>query len=90
MYLATGTRPDITFPVCNVAKFCSDPTKCHWTAIKQIEVYTCTLRAHLILVLCVLGVMDMIVLAIQILIGSVIYVIGGSFWLHIHVEWCWD
>ena len=33
-YLATGTRPDIIFAVCNVAKFCSDPTKRHWTAVK--------------------------------------------------------
>ena len=34
MYLATGTRPDIIFAVCNVAKFCSDPTKHHWTVVK--------------------------------------------------------
>ena len=34
MYLATGTRPDITVAVSNVAKFCSDLTKWHWTAVK--------------------------------------------------------
>ena len=39
MYLATGTRPDIIFAVCNVAKFCSDPTKRHWTAVKRILRY---------------------------------------------------
>ena len=39
LYLSTGTRPDITFAVSNVAKFCSDPTKRHWTAVKQILRY---------------------------------------------------
>ena len=33
LYLSGGTRPDITFAVCSVAKFCSQLTKCHWTAI---------------------------------------------------------
>jgi hypothetical protein len=31
LYLSGGTRPDITFAVCSVAKFCSQPTKSHWT-----------------------------------------------------------
>ena len=39
MYFATGTRPDIIFAVYNVAKFCSDPTKRHWTAVKRILRY---------------------------------------------------
>lgn len=39
LYLSTGTRPDITFAVCSVAKFCSKPTKCHWTAVKRILRY---------------------------------------------------
>ena len=39
LYLSTGTRPDIAFAVNNVAKFCSDPTKHHWVAVKQILRY---------------------------------------------------
>ena len=36
LYLSTGTRPEIMFAVSNVAKYCSDPTKHHWIAVKQI------------------------------------------------------
>ena len=46
LYLSTKTRPDITFFVCNVAKFCSKPTTKHWTAVKRIFCYikgTCDL-----------------------------------------------
>ena len=46
LYLSTKTRPDITFSVCNVAKFCSKPTTKHWTAVKRIFRYikgTCDL-----------------------------------------------
>ncbi len=39
MYLSTGTRPDIAFAVSNVAKFSSNPTKQHWTAVKRILRY---------------------------------------------------
>ena len=39
LYLSTGTRPDITFAVSKVAKFCSDPDKCHWIAVKRILRY---------------------------------------------------
>ena len=39
LYLSTGTRLDITFAVSNVAKFCSDPTRRHWTAVKRIFRY---------------------------------------------------
>ena len=39
LYLSAGTRPDITFAVCNVAKFCSKPTRSHWTAVKRILRY---------------------------------------------------
>ena len=39
LYLSTGTRPDIAFAVSNVAKFSSNPTKQHWTAVKRILRY---------------------------------------------------
>ena len=39
LYLSTRTRPDITYAVCNVAKFCSKPTVKHWTAVKSIFRY---------------------------------------------------
>ena len=38
-YLSTMTRPDITFAVSTVAKFCSKPTKEHWIAVKRIMRY---------------------------------------------------
>ena len=39
LYLATRTRPDISFAVNNVARYCSKPTKSHWTAVKRIFRY---------------------------------------------------
>ena len=39
LYLATSTRPDIAYGVNNVAKFCSQPTKQHWVAVKRILRY---------------------------------------------------
>ena len=39
LYLSGWTRPDIAFSVSNVARFCSDPTKEHWTAVKRIFRY---------------------------------------------------
>ena len=39
LYLSAKTRPDITFAVCNVAKFCTKPTKIHWPAVKRIFRY---------------------------------------------------
>ena len=39
LYLSIRTRPDITFAVSKVAKFCSDPTKHHWIAVKWILRY---------------------------------------------------
>ena len=39
-YLSTMTRPDITYAVSNVAKFCAKPTNQeHWTAVKRIVRY---------------------------------------------------
>ena len=39
LYLSGWTRPDIVFSVSNVARFCSSPTKEHWTAVKRIFRY---------------------------------------------------
>jgi len=39
LYLATKTRPDISFAVSQVAKFCSKPNKQHWTAVKRVFRY---------------------------------------------------
>ena len=39
LYLSVGTRPDITYAVGNVAKFCANPNKHHWTAVKRIMRY---------------------------------------------------
>ena len=39
LYLATKTRLDITYAVNSVARFCANPTKQHWTAVKRIFRY---------------------------------------------------
>ena len=39
LYLSTKTRPDIAFAVSSVARFCANPTKDHWTAVKRILRY---------------------------------------------------
>jgi hypothetical protein len=39
LYLSTRTRPDISFAVGCVAKFCSSPNNEHWTAVKRIVRY---------------------------------------------------
>ena len=39
LYLSVGTRPDITFAVSNVAKYCAKPNKQHWVAVKRILRY---------------------------------------------------
>ena len=38
-YLSIATRPDITYAVSNVAKFCDKPTQQHWLAVKRIYRY---------------------------------------------------
>ena len=35
LYLSTKTRPDIAFAVGKVARFCADPTRQHWEAVKR-------------------------------------------------------
>lgn len=39
LYLSGWTRPDIAFSVSSVARFSSDPTTEHWTAVKRIFRY---------------------------------------------------
>ena len=39
LYLSGGTRPDITYAVSKVAKYCAEPTKQHWLAVKRIMQY---------------------------------------------------
>ena len=41
LYLSTKTRPDITFAVSNVARYCSEPTEFAWRAVKRIFRYLC-------------------------------------------------
>jgi hypothetical protein len=36
LYLANATRPDITYSVGQVAKYCSNPQPAHWRALKRI------------------------------------------------------
>ena len=46
IYLSTCTRPDIAFAVSNVAKYCSRPSKEHWTAVKRILRYLKATNDH--------------------------------------------
>lgn len=39
LFLSMTTRPDITFTVNNVSKFCSQPQKVDWNAVKRILKY---------------------------------------------------
>ena len=39
LYLSIGRRPDITYAVSTVAKFCARPSKQHQTAVKRILRY---------------------------------------------------
>lgn len=39
LYLSIKTRPDITFAVSNVSRFCSRPTEQHWKAVVRIFKY---------------------------------------------------
>ena len=39
LYLATITRPDISYAVSQVAKYCENPKPAHWNAVKRIFAY---------------------------------------------------
>ena len=39
LYMSIMARPDIAYGVSNVAKFCANPSKQHWIAIKRIMRY---------------------------------------------------
>ena len=39
LYLSTKTRLDIAYAVSSVARYCANPTKDHWTAVKRILRY---------------------------------------------------
>ena len=39
LFFSTRTRPDIAYAVSNVARFCAEPTKEPWTAVKRILRY---------------------------------------------------
>ena len=39
LYLSVSTRPDITYAVSTLARFSSEPTKQHWTAVKRVMRY---------------------------------------------------
>ena len=39
MYLQRGTRPDITFAVCRLAQYCTDPTIRHWNCVLRVLRY---------------------------------------------------
>ena len=39
LYISVGTRPDITYAVSNMAKFCTKLMKQHWIDVKRIMQY---------------------------------------------------
>ena len=39
MFLMVGSRPDIAFSVCYLAKFCESPLEQHWLAVKRVLRY---------------------------------------------------
>ena len=39
LYISMRTRPDLTYAVNQVARFCSNPTEQHWCAVKRILRY---------------------------------------------------
>ena len=49
LWLANGSRPDISFAVNQVAKYCCDPRVAHWNACKRILRYLSTTQDYGIL-----------------------------------------
>jgi len=39
MYLASATRPDISFVVCKLSRFVSNPGDDHWRALERVMRY---------------------------------------------------
>jgi hypothetical protein len=39
MYLASATRPDISFAVCKLSQFVSNPGDDHWRALERVMYY---------------------------------------------------
>lgn len=39
MYLTVGTRPDISFAVCRLARFVESPSRLHWQCVKRVLRY---------------------------------------------------
>ena len=39
LYLSTRSRPDIAFAVGNAARYCSQPSQTHWSAVKRVLRY---------------------------------------------------
>lgn len=39
LYISTCTRPDISFMVSYLSKFCNQPTTAHWTGVKRVLRY---------------------------------------------------
>ncbi|PLW53210.1 hypothetical protein PCANC_09768 [Puccinia coronata f. sp. avenae] len=44
LYLAQGTRPDISFATHYLARFSLNPDNSHWTAVKKLVAYVCATR----------------------------------------------
>jgi hypothetical protein len=44
LYVAICTRPDISYAVCSLARFCNNPGREHWAAVKQIIKYIYTTK----------------------------------------------
>jgi hypothetical protein len=39
MYLSSATRPDISFVVCKLSRFVSNPGDDHWSALERVTRY---------------------------------------------------
>ena len=46
MHAAVCTRPDIGFAVGQAARFCQNPGKAHWSAVKRILSYLAGIKTH--------------------------------------------